>query len=389
MDKLTPHYRNTYAEINLDNIKYNIQSISQIIGANKEIMAIVKAEAYGHGAIEVARASLDAGATMLGVALLDEAVNLRLNGISCPILVMGYVDPSYANIAANMDISVTAVDLTWIKKLESERLDNRVKVHVKIDTGMNRLGLKSVVELNQLIQVLQENPNIVLEGVFTHFATADELDQNLYQKQKELFKLYLSELKNNNIDVRYIHSSNSAGSIRFPDDIYNICRIGIAMYGLAPSVEIIEEIPFELRRVMSLHSTISSVKKVGVGDSISYGATYKSTREEWIATVPIGYADGWRRSLQGHYVLVDGNKCEIIGRVCMDQIMIRLPYEVETGSKVTLIGKQEDIEITADDIALFLGTINYEVTCMISSRVPRIFFENKSIIKVENHLLEK
>ncbi|MDF2608394.1 MAG: alrA [Bacillales bacterium] len=386
---MTPHYRNTYAEINLDNIKYNIQSISQIIGANKEIMAIVKANAYGHGALEVAITALKSGATMLGVALLDEAINLRLNGIVCPILVMGYVDPSYANVASNMDISITAVDLTWIKKLDNERLDSRVKVHVKVDTGMNRLGIKSIVELKRLIEVLQQNPNIVLEGVFTHFATADELDRKLYQKQKELFKLYLIELKDNRVDVRYTHNSNSAGSIRYPDDVYNICRIGISMYGLTPSVEIIKDIPFELRSVMSLHSIISSVKKVGIGDSVSYGATYKLERDEWIGTIPIGYADGWRRDLQGHYVLVDGNRCEIIGRVCMDQIMIRLPHEVQVGTKVTLIGQQGNEKITADEIAQYIGTINYEVTCMISSRVPRIFFENKSIIKVENQLLEK
>jgi alanine racemase len=390
VEKIGQHYRNTYVEVQLDNIKYNLEKIAEVIGGikNKEIMAVVKADGYGHGAFEVATVALEVGATMLGVALLDEALYLRNKGITAPILVLGYTEVQHAKYAANHNISLTAIDLNWIKELQIENLNSRVNVHLKIDTGMNRLGIRNKDELYQILDIVKSNPNIYLEGVFTHFATADEIKVDYYEKQAAMFQEYVDIIETNGIGVKYIHSSNSAASIRFPQNAYQICRIGIAMYGLTPSVEMIPEIPFDLKSALSLHSVISSVKQVSDVDSISYGATYTPNSTEWIGIVPIGYADGWRRSLQGFYVLVDGQKCEIVGRVCMDQMMVRLPYRVPVGSKVTLIGRQKDEEITANDIAKYLRTINYEVTCMISSRVPRIFFENKSIIKVVNHVLK-
>jgi len=364
-------YRDTWAEIDLDAIFYNVAEMKKRLKSNRKLIAVVKANGYGHGALQVAKTALEAGAEYLAVAFLDEAIQLRKKGVNVPILVLGAVRYADLKIAAAYKITVTMFDLEWLKKavvfLNGEY---SLKVHIKLDTGMGRIGLREKEELIEVENILSENPNIVVEGIFTHFATADELNSTYMEKQLHRFRELLSCLSEK---PAIIHCSNSASSMLYPDLQYNAIRMGISMYGLTPSLEIEPSLPFPLKEAFSLHTRIIQVKRLQKGEKVSYGATYEAMGNEWIGTLPIGYADGWLRKLSGQEVLVNGERAPIIGRVCMDQCMIKLPSYVKPGAKVTLIGKQNAGAISVNEIAAKLETINYEVTCAISHRVPRLY----------------
>jgi alanine racemase len=387
--KIAPFYRDTWVEVRLDHIYDNVKAMRHYLQSDKEIMAVVKANAYGHGDVQVAQAAIKAGASYLAVAFLDEAISLREKGISHPILVMGAVRATDVVIAAEKKITLTVFQKEWLNEvLTKHDLSQKLTLHVKIDTGMNRLGLKDLGELKEIIQIIQQyGKNFELEGLYTHFATADELDTSYFYFQYERLEKALNYLEELNVHVPIIHCGNSATGLRFPDKVFNMVRMGIAMYGLSPSNEIKDQLPFPLREAFSLHSKIVHVKKIQPGEKISYGATYSSDREEWIGTIPVGYADGWIRKLNTRSVIVDGERVPIVGRVCMDQFMVRLPNRVDIGTKVTLIGEQASQLISVDEIASELGTINYEIPCMISYRVPRIYKELDSIVEVQNYLL--
>lgn len=384
-----PFYRETWAEINLDAIKQNIMSFTKHIPETVSIMAVVKANGYGHGAEAAACTALDAGATYLAVAILDEAIDLRESGISAPILVLGYVPARYADIASRQNITLTAFQTDWIEEASEVLGENSLKVHLKVDTGMGRLGIKGEEEAKHIGETLKRNPSIKPEGIYTHFATADEPDNMFIESQIKQFESVSSILKDEEIDPDWIHLGNSAGSMRLPDRIGNLIRIGISMYGLIPSPDMESSKPFNLKRAFSLHSRLVHVKQMEEGDPISYGSTYKASAGEWIGTVPVGYADGWIRKLNKMSVLVEGIKAPIVGRICMDQFMIRLPKQLPVGTQVTLIGSQGSEEVTIDDIAEQLETINYEIPCLISSRVPRVFIENREKKGVMNTILKK
>ncbi|MFD1019325.1 alanine racemase [Thalassobacillus hwangdonensis] len=379
-------YRDSWVEVRLDAIEYNINQLKQHIGKDKKIYAVVKADAYGHGDTQVAKAALDAGAAALAVSLLDEAIRLRECGFTCPILVMGWVRPQDASIAAEMDISLTFFQEDWIKEVKNLDLANPLKLHMKWDTGMGRLGIRSVEEMQVLLKEVQEDERLILEGIFTHFATADDSDAAYYQEQQKRLGEMLTEFKALWQDQVNVHTSNSAASLRYPGNEEDFVRFGISMYGLYPSPVVKGERQIELQPAFSLHSRIVHVKKLKEGECVSYGATYCATEDTWIATVPLGYADGWIRRLQGIDVLVDGKRRPIVGRICMDQFMIELDKEYDVGEQVTLIGRQGDEEITADEVAAYLDTINYEIPCMISERVPRVYKSNQHIVDIENSL---
>ncbi|MCX8047784.1 MAG: alanine racemase [Anoxybacillus gonensis] len=380
-------YRDTWAEIDLDAIFYNVQSMKQHVGSRVDVIAVVKANAYGHGDIQVAKTALEAGATRLAVAFLDEALALRKKGISLdvPILVLGATSPSYAPLAASQNIALTVFQVDWFEQaFMYAPYEQPLNVHMKLDTGMGRLGAKTKEEVQQMVRVIEQHPCFVLEGVYTHFATADEQNVDYFSFQYDTFLRMLEWLP---MKPPLIHCANSAAGLRYPDRIFNAVRLGISMYGLAPSQQMKPFLPYPLKEAFSLHSRLTHVKKVKAGERISYGATYEAETDEWIGTVPIGYADGWLRRMQHFSVLVDGKRAPIVGRVCMDQMMIRLPYELPVGTKVTLIGEQQGDRISIDDVAAHINTINYEVPCTISYRVPRIFLKNKSIIEVRNAVL--
>ncbi|WP_082235567.1 alanine racemase [Halobacillus massiliensis] len=378
------YYRDTWAEVELSHIAFNIKQLKQRLRPDTGIYAVVKANAYGHGDIQVAKKALDAGAERLAVALLDEALKLREAGLTAPILVMGWTRPEDAVIAAEHDIAVTVFQEEWLESLPD--LKKPLRLHMKWDTGMGRIGIRSTDEMDRLLAGIKQHEKLKLEAVFTHFATADENDTFYYNEQVKRFDQMAAYLKANWPDEVEMHTGNSAASMRFPEQMKHFVRFGISMYGLYPSPDVKEEQPIDLKPVLSLHSRLVHVKKVNPGDSLSYGATYQAKKEEWIGTIPIGYADGWIRKLQGFEVLVDGKKHPIVGRICMDQCMIKLDKEYSLGSQVTLIGKQGNEKVHTDDVAGYLETINYEVPCMLGRRIPRMYLENGHKVEVENSL---
>jgi alanine racemase len=381
-------YRDTWVEVSLTNIFENVRNMREYLDPSISIIAVVKANAYGHGDLGVAKVAIKAGATFLAVAFLDEALALRKGGINEPILVLGLIRPEDATLAAEYNISVTVFQQDWLEKARGLQTEKPLKIHVKYDTGMNRLGTKTLDDLHGIIQAIQESQLFSLEGLYTHFATADEVDTRYFDMQYSNFYEAVKSIQFLSINIPLIHCGNSAAGLRFPSKLFNAVRMGIAMYGLSPSLEIKSLLPFELKEAFSLHSRLSHVKKIKAGESVSYGATYTSSQEEWIATVPVGYADGWFRRLKNREVLVDGQRTPIIGRICMDQFMIRLPKEMEVGTKVTLIGKQDDERISIDEIAKEIETINYEIPCMISYRVPRIHLLDEETENVINPIIQ-
>lgn len=369
--------RETWAEINLDHIEYNIEQIKKKLPQTTEVIAVVKADGYGHGSVQVAKRALKSGASALAVALLEEALVLRKAAIQVPILVLGRVPAKYARLAADNDITLTFFQKDWLQELKNYSFKKPLKLHMKWDTGMGRIGITSDSELKELIIELRKNSNVSLTGIYTHFATADELESMYYFQQKECFEKLLDTFKKEWSQPVAIHLGNSAASIRFSEDMHNYIRFGISMYGLYPSSGIRDNNQISLKQAFSLHSRLAHVKKVSAGESISYGQTYIAEKDEWIGTLPIGYGDGWIRKLQGFHVLVDGKYMPIVGRICMDMMMIRLEQRYDVGTKVTLIGNQKNSRISMDDVADYLGTINYEIPCMLNERIPRIYTSSK------------
>ncbi|CDQ21503.1 alanine racemase [Halobacillus karajensis] len=381
------YYRDSIAEIDLTAIAYNIQQLKEHLKQGTEVCAVVKADAYGHGDVQVARAALKAGAKSLAVALLDEALKLRNAGIKAPILVMGWTRPKDAVVAAEYNIALTVFQKEWLMEAANLSFKETLKFHLKIDTGMGRLGVRSIDEMEEILAVLRKDPKFKLEALFTHFATADEEDRGYFDKQQTRWNEMFSYFKRNWAEDIEVHTSNSATSMQVPERMDHFVRYGISMYGLYPSSYVKKRKPIDLKPAFSLTSRLVHIKKMNAGESISYGAVYKTETEEWIGTIPLGYADGWIRKMQGMDVLIDGKRHPIVGRICMDQFMIRLDQEYPIGTKVTLIGKQGDQEISADDVAEHLDTINYEIPCMISQRVPRVFQEGGRTVEVRNSLL--
>jgi alanine racemase len=378
-------YRDTWAEVDLDCIHDNLTSVKKLLPQGVDMIAVVKANAYGHGDAQVAGTALEAGASYLAVAFMDEAIALRKKGIEAPILILGATRPEDVKVAANLGITVTVFQQEWLEQAKQHLLEtDQLTVHIKVDTGMGRIGIRNKEELVLLEKIISEDNRFYFEGVFTHFATADELDETYFENQLALFKDIISALKT---QPRYIHSSNSAAVLRFPKAYFNAVRVGIAMYGLTPSPEMEAEIPFALKEAFSLKSKLVHVKKLQKGDKVSYGATYEAEEEQWIGTIPIGYADGWIRRLQGQEVLVKGIRSPIVGRICMDQCMVRLPYQVPVGTTVTLIGQQDGQVISINEIAKKLETINYEVPCIIANRVPRLYQKGGKLVDLKNYLL--
>ncbi|WP_409305889.1 alanine racemase [Peribacillus sp. SCS-155] len=378
-------HRDTWAEINLDNLYHNVASMRKHVSPDAKLFAVVKANAYGHGDYEVAQTALEAGADYLAVAFLDEALALRKKGIDAPILVLGATRPESVNLAADFNIALTVFQQEWVDRAkEVIGKGEFLRLHIKCDTGMGRLGVRTEMELTELENVIRPVPEFMLEGIYTHFATADELDSEYYDKQVKGFNRLLSSLSER---PSIVHASNSASALRHPDNDFSAIRMGITMYGLTPSLEIKDSLPIELKQVMSLKTKIVHVKELSGGESISYGAAYTAPGREWVATLPVGYADGWLRKLQGFEVLANGKRVPIVGRICMDQCMVRLPEFMPVGTEVTLIGQAGDKFISMDEIAVKMETINYEVPCIITNRVPRVYLRSGRVKRILNPLL--
>ncbi|HEU23630.1 MAG: alanine racemase [Mesoaciditoga sp.] len=358
--------RNTYAEVNTQNFLRNIFEISK--RSHRHVAPVLKADAYGHGAVKMARICQDNGIGFLIVAFLEEAIELRDSGIIIPVLVLNYFDPKYVKEAILRDISVTIFSKDQMMAINEFIGQGRLKVHLNVDTGMGRLG-PSIEEAFELYEDISKNTKYILEGLYTHFSSADDPEDPMNLEQINAFQRFTESIKK----PKYIHISNSAAATLINPSTGNFSRVGIAAYGLQPSGK--QKIDY-LRPVMSVHSTVAFVKRISKGRTIGYGHTFVADGPMTVATIPFGYADGLPRSLSNRgEVLVNGKRSKILGRVSMDQIVVDVSQveNVNIGDDVVIIGKSGDEEITVEEIARLDGTINYEIVCGISKRVPRIY----------------
>jgi alanine racemase len=374
---MTRAERPTWVEIDLSAVGNNTRRIKDIVGPQVQVLVSLKADAYGHGAIKVARTVLHNGASMLGVATLSEATPLREAGITAPILVFGYVPLWQMREAVRQDVTVTLYSVEAAQALSRAALalNKMVNVHVKIDTGMGRLGVRSEQseEIMRLVQDIAVLPGLMLEGLYTHFAMADAQDKQHAQLQLSRFESVLHLLTEQGLRPPIVHAANSAAMLNLAESHYDIVRPGIAIYGLDPSIDV--RLPEGFRPALSFKTLVAQVKLVPAGECVSYGCAYTTERPTLVATLPVGYADGFRRAPKNWgSVLIHGQEAPILGRVCMDQCMVDVTHipQVRMGDEVVLIGRQGNVTLTAEQVAERLGTINYEVVSEILARVPRV-----------------
>lgn len=374
-----------WAAIDCSAIRHNFHLIRSHVEKSVKIMAVIKADAYGHGATPVARLLAREGADAFGVARLCEAQQLRKDGILQPILIFGYTPPGNASILAADDIIQTVHSLEYAKALHcaAQAAGCRIRIHIKIDTGMGRLGFLAKgnggkVLLAEVLQLLASCNTLLIEGIFTHFASSDAAVLDNAHRQLKLFKATLDDSSLNSLpDGLCVHAANSAATMVMPEAHFDMVRPGIVLYGLHPSTEM-KTSAFDLRPAMSIKARIASVKHVPKGFSVSYGHSYVTTKETVIAAIPIGYADGYPRLLSSRgSMLVHGIRANVIGRVCMDQVMLDVGHipDVHESDEVVILGQQGENEITADELGQATDTINYEVVSRILARVPREYVE--------------
>jgi len=369
--------RPVWAEIDLAAIVNNLNELRRVTRPPAGMMAVVKANAYGHGAVPVSKTVLANGADCLGVAIFNEARELREAGIRAPILILGYTPAEQALETVKLDVAQTIYSLEGAEALSAAavKLGKKVKFHIKIDTGMSRLGFKIDAGTLQEVMKIAALPGIEVEGMMTHFAVADIADKEFTYSQSRKFDNLVLQLKEMGFNCPVKHVANSAAIIDLPGMHLDMVRAGISLYGLYPSRDVMKH-KINLIPAMSLRARVAHLKTVPPGTGISYGRTYTTDQETIVATVPVGYADGYSRRLSNKaHVLVNGRRAPVIGTVCMDQFMIDVTNipGVKVGDEVTLMGRQGNLEVTADMLADLLGTINYEIVCMVSARVPRVY----------------
>lgn len=377
-----------YAEINLDAMCSNVSQALERMKPAK-LMAIIKTDAYGHGAVRSAKALDEIGVYAFGVATPGEALELRRAEIKNPILILGYVFEEYFDRMIENDIDLALFDLNTAKLLNShaEKLGKKARVHIKADTGMGRIGFQPCDESAEIIKEIAALNNIEIDGMFTHFACADSKDKTSVNRQIERFTNFVAKVKSEGVSLPIVHCYNSASIVDFDKPLFDMVRCGIITYGLEPSDEV-SKTNIKLQKVMSIKSHVAYVKKVGAGFTVSYGSTYVTDKETEIATIPVGYGDGYPRTLSNKgMVLIGGHFAKIIGRVCMDQFMVDVTgLGVSRGDEVILMGSDGENSITAEKIGDLSGRFNYELVCDINKRVPRVYIKNGEIIAVDDAL---
>ena len=379
--------KRTWAEVDLDAIAHNIKEIRKITNPNAKIMAVVTADAYGHGFLEVAKTLLENGADRLAVAVLQEGKQLRSRGVTVPILILGASGEEAVEDLINFDI--TPSEFAKALSYEAERKEKVTKIHIKIDTGMSRIGFLAGEDNEEIVDEIikiSKLPYIEIEGIFSHFATSDEYDKSYTLLQYGRFMDVCNRLEEKGLNIPIKHICNSAGIMMYPEMHLDMVRPGVILYGMYPSDEV-DKSRLDLIPAMTLKSTITHIKEVEPGRGVSYGKEYITDKKTKIATVPIGYADGYLRKLAKHgKMIVDGVKVPIIGRICMDQCMIDVTnvHNIDKGDEVIIFGREG---VTVDDLAEWLETINYEVSCVIGKRIPRIYTKDGKAVKVLNYLM--
>lgn len=380
------NYERVIAEINLDNIAYNMTNIREKVNKKTKIMAVVKADAYGHGAVEVAKTALYNGADWLGVAIIDEAIELRKNNIFEPILILGHTIEHKLLQVIKYDITQTVFSFEMAKKLSDEalKIKKSVDIHIKIDTGMSRLGFLPTDESIDEILAIKNLPYINITGIFTHFATADMKDKTFTKEQFEKYMWVIKKLEEKGINNIIKHISNSGAILDIDEYSLDMVRAGIILYGMYPSNQVLKSV--KLKPAMSLKTHISFIKEIEPDVSVSYCRTYFTNKKTKIATIPVGYADGYARILSNRArVLINGEYANIIGNICMDQFMIDITniQNVKQGDIVTLMGEDNNNHITAEELANLQNTINYEIVCNIGKRIPRVYIKNDKFLKIK------
>ncbi|MBF7096711.1 alanine racemase [Alkalibacter sp. M17DMB] len=370
--------RPTRCEINLDLLIENYNRIKNHAGARVEVMPVVKADAYGHGAVECSKALVEAGARIFGVAVDDEAIELRKNSIDTDILVLGYTPKSHIQKILEWKITPTVYQLDFAEEL-SRAAKGKTKIHIKIDTGMGRIGFKAKEAAGSVMKIASLK-NIEVEGIFSHFAESDSKDKSFSMLQMERFDELIQLLESNGLHIPIKHMANSAGILDLPKSKYDMVRPGIILYGMYPSDEV-EKNNIEIFPIKKFVTEIAHIKCIGSGDSVSYGRKFIANGDRLIATLPVGYADGYSRLLSGRSrVWINGDFYPVVGTICMDQTMIDITGSdgFVVGQDVCLYGEGVPIE----EIAEIMGTINYEITCMTKERVPKIYIKRNEILSL-------
>ncbi len=381
-------YFRTQAKIDLDAVEYNYNNTRAKLPQGCKLLGVIKADAYGHGAVELAR-FLENKCDFFGVACIEEAVELKKAGIKTPILILGYVAPAFYDLVVKYDIRIPVFSYDTAKALSDEAVKHgkTVPFHFCIDTGMSRIGFQVNEESADVCKQICALPNIEAEGLFSHFATADESDLTKALAQREKYKKFVEMLESRGIQIPIKHLNNSAGIMNF-DEYFDMCRMGIILYGLYPSEEVDKSL-LEIKPVMSWLTHISHIKTLEAGREVSYGGTFKTTESRVIATIPVGYADGYPRCLSNKgRVIINGQYAPIVGRVCMDQFMVDVTDVdgAELDSIVTLVGKDGDAELSMEEVSNAAYSFNYELPCRVARRVPRTYYKDGKFIKATNYM---
>ncbi|MFA5092877.1 MAG: alanine racemase [Candidatus Omnitrophota bacterium] len=364
-------YRPTWAEVNLNNLKYNFKQIKSLLNPKTKILVTVKADAYGHGLIPVAKQLVTSGVDYLGVASIDEGIKLRKAGIRLPILLLGLILKKDITPVFAYRLTPTVCDMQTAVALNTKaaRLNKKLALQIKVDTGMGRIGVLHD-DAFKLVTDIYKLKHIVIDGIFTHFAFAD-INRKLTDRQINLFERLIDDLKAAGMTIPLVHAANSIGLIDYRDSHFTMVRPGLVIYGLYPK----EQLRIKLKPVLSLKTQIIFIKKVSAGSRISYAGTYITKQPTYIVTLPIGYGDGYPRNLSNlAYLLIGGRRFRIAGRICMDQIMVDVgSFKPKIGDEVILIGTQGKQTITTEELAKLSKTISYEIVCGLGSRIPRIY----------------
>ncbi|MVX66436.1 alanine racemase [Clostridium chromiireducens] len=382
--------RPVYAEIDLDAIAYNMKNIKNLV-KDKEVIAVVKADCYGHGCLDVVPTLLENGASRLAVAVLTEGIELRNDDIKAPIMILGYTPIYLAEEIIKYDLEQTVYDLDYARELSKTalNLNKKAKIHIALDTGMGRIGFlptdKALKEISEICSL--EGLEVI--GIFTHYSSSDEKDKNYTHEQFKKFTDFNEKLSKLKIEIPLKHTSNSGAIMDMPETYLDAVRAGIILYGYYPSNEVKKE-NLSLKPALTLKAIITRVQEMDKDMYISYGRTFKTERKSLIATIPIGYADGYSRLLaKNAKVIINGKFAPVVGRICMDQCMIDVTDiggDIKVGDEVILLGQQDDLKFNADDFAEIMGTINYEILCMLKYRIPRVYIKNGEIFNVRNYL---
>lgn len=385
-------HRRTWAEVDLDAVEHNYDVIKK--ATNADICCVIKADAYGHGAVTLAKIYEQLGAKFFGVSNIEEALQLRNNGIKTSILIFGYTPAVDVSTLSQNNISQCVYSFEYAKELanECEKQNTKIKIHIKIDTGMSRLGfyfqdIQRDINSIKEIKAVCAMPYFISQGIFTHFAVSDEGTDDFTMKQLANFKECLNLLKD--INFKIVHCANSGAIEDFALAHFDMVRAGIILYGLSPSTAMRNKL--DLKPALSLKSVISHIKTIEKGSSVSYGRIFVADKKMRIATIPIGYADGYTRILAENNaeILINGTRCRVIGKICMDQLMVLVSddMEIKIGQTVTLIGTEKNETISVEEIAKKRNTINYEVICDLGARVPRVYYKGGEAVDMLNYIL--